>query len=62
VPFDEVPERFAYDEGEGDRLLGYGGKLTAVILVGSASRIELLTNMRKGFDRLYGMGPRPPDS
>jgi uncharacterized protein YhfF len=23
VPFNEVPERFAYDEGEGDRSLAY---------------------------------------
>ena len=23
VPFDEIPERFAYDEGEGDRSLAY---------------------------------------
>ena len=32
VPFNEVTERFAYDEGEGDRSLGYWRRSPAALL------------------------------
>ena len=49
VPFNEVPAGFAYDEGEGDRSLRIGEKLTGITLVDSASRNECLMKGCRSF-------------